>query len=580
MHVSAISIRQQIIGDEVERVAELLGISEDAAFLRFVHQLLTGRSLHTFDDDDVVDGGQDKQIDAITIDSDDSAADVWIVQAKNSPSFSSNALVQMGNGLRWLLEAPKKDLETLDNPQFRDKILEFRGVRSELGPSNLRPHVAFVAAGSTESLSKEFEQELSAIRERYSDEDLFESFDILAYGHDELNELLRARDRRAKSIDADLKIRYDVNKPSVISYRADDLRGFVCTVSAQEVARLVNEDTHGSVFDLNLRKFLGGRGAVNKDIMETCTSPENAHEFWFLNNGITIICDSFDPNPDADDPRVKLKNLQIVNGCQTATTLARAQKDGKLRPDVRVMTRIYETPKGGLVDKIVLTTNNQNRISSRDLRANDIVQVDMERGFAIYELLYERKQRQHDTASKDPKKIVPNEAVGQWYLAVVLKNSADGRGRKYKVWGELYDKIFAGKQPIEPYVVAVLLGRRVVEWINASGHKKDKDDLRRVLAKRGAFHVGRIAAFLWKDNDRWDEPQTDFAGRIETLTNDPVALDDTFAKAFALLENIVREDFDLSVDLDRALKSYILDEKINKALYTSGGAAHTIMGTP
>ena len=155
-----------------------------------------------------------------------------------------------------------------------------------------------------------------------------------------------------------------------------------------------------------------------------------------------------------------------------------------------------------LVDKIVLTTNNQNRISSRDLRANDAVQVDMERGFAIYELLYERKQRQHDSAAENPEQIVANEAVGQWYLAVVLKNPADGRGRKYKVWGEFYDKIFAGKQPIEPYVAAVLLGRRVAKWINASGLKRDADDVKRMLAKRGAFHVGRIAAFLWKGNDR------------------------------------------------------------------------------
>ena len=73
------NVRQQIIRDEVEGVDDLLAISEDDAFLRFVHQLLTGRSLHAFDDDDLVDGGQDKQIDVVTIDSDDSSADVWVV---------------------------------------------------------------------------------------------------------------------------------------------------------------------------------------------------------------------------------------------------------------------------------------------------------------------------------------------------------------------------------------------------------------------------------------------------------------------------------------------------------------------
>ena len=41
--MSPTSIRQQIVMDEVEGVAALLGISEDDAFLRFAHQLLTGR---------------------------------------------------------------------------------------------------------------------------------------------------------------------------------------------------------------------------------------------------------------------------------------------------------------------------------------------------------------------------------------------------------------------------------------------------------------------------------------------------------------------------------------------------------
>jgi len=69
--------------------------------------------------------------------------------------------------------------------------------------------------------------------------------------------------------------------------------------------------------------------------------------------------------------------MQIVNGCQTATALALAEKAGKLAPDTRVMLRIYETADAQLVDKIVLTTNNQNKISSRDLRSNDKIQIDM-----------------------------------------------------------------------------------------------------------------------------------------------------------------------------------------------------------
>jgi hypothetical protein len=331
----------------------------------------------------------------------------------------------------------------------------------------------------------------------------------------------------------------------------------------------VNDDTSGSIFDLNIRRFLGSRGAVNKDIHETCTSLENSYEFWFLNNGITIVCDEFDANTDPDDPHIKLANMQIVNGCQTATTLAVAQRDGALAPDVRVMVRIYETSDTDLVDKIVLTTNNQNKISSRDLRANDPVQIDMENGFRIYGLYYERKTRQFDTGQVPIDRIFANESVGQWYLAVVLKNPADARGRKYKVWGEHYNKIFSGQQQIEPYIVASLLGRCIGKWIDQSGLRSDTDDVKRMLAKRGAFHVGRIAAFYWRGSDDWRGSQDKLAQQVRDLETDCETVESYITNAFTALEQIIRDNEDFVEDIDRALKSYALDERISRVLHTS-----------
>src|SRR5262249_18784361 len=152
-------------------------------------------------------------------------------------------------------------------------------------------------------------------------------------------------------------------------------------------------------------------------------------------------------------------NMQIVNGCQTAATLALAQRQGILAPDVRVLIPIYETQDVDLVSRIVLTTNNQNKISSRDLRANEPAQLDMEQAFRIYGYYYERKPRQFDDQLIDISRLFTNEAVAQWYLAMVLKNPADGRSRKYKVWGELHARIFSGDN-VEPYIIAALLGNR------------------------------------------------------------------------------------------------------------------------
>jgi len=560
-----VTLRQQIIQDHIEKTADILKIDGDLAFLRFTHSLITGISIHLFDLDDLVEGGQDKQIDVITIDEAVDRADVYILQTKYTDSFSSNALIQLRNGLNWLFGKARKDVMTLKNVAFRDKIFEYRALQSNLGPSNLRILVGFVTNGLMSELSAEFIQECQTIIDEY-DNDTFEEFKFGAYGADELINLLKIQQRQTRRIDAEIRMRYDANNPSLIKYYAQDLKGLVCTVPAQEIARLVNADAEGSIFDLNLRRFLGTRGAVNRDIFSTCVTSQSSYEFWFLNNGITVVCDHIDPVTDPDNPIIKLKNMQIVNGCQTATALALAQQEGKLAPDVRVLMRIYETEDSDLVGKIVLTTNNQNKISSRDLRANDAAQIDMENGFKIYDYYYERKVRQFDDYGVDTSRIMPNELVAQSYLAVVLKNPADARARKYKVWGDLYSRIFAGDR-VEPYIIATLICRYVSQWLRKSGKTKSETEVIRSIAKRGGFHLGRIVAHFARDADNWERTPDEMSKEITELENNPESLESSCAKAFGILEQLILTNEYYSQDIDRALKSYTLDQEIDKTLY-------------
>jgi hypothetical protein len=558
------NLRQQIVEERIESIAELLNVSQDEAFVRLVHSLIVGESLHAFDPDDLVDGGQDKQIDVISIKEDGGSADIYLIQVKNSESFSSNALIQMGNGLRWVFDRPRKELASLTNTAFRDKIHEVRSVQGGMGPANIRVHVAFVTNGLSRDISHEFQQELRHITDTYAN-GTFEAFDARAYGADELVSLINAQLRRNRQIDADIRIRYDKNTPSLIRYQSQGLKGFVCTVPAGEIARIVNADPDGAVFDLNLRRYLGERGSVNVDIYKTCTTPDTSYEFWFLNNGITIVCDRVDVSADPDDPILKMENLQIVNGCQTATTLARAHQEGKLAPDVRVLVRAYEAASDELVSRVVLTTNNQNKITSRDLRANDPIQVDMESGFLIHDYLYERKSGQYDSMGIDVSRIIPNELVAQWFLAVVLHNPADARGRKYKIWGEHYTDIFAGQQ-VEPYIAAALIGKCVERWLRQSGYKNGADDVRRMLAKRGSYHIARITAHLWRGTDEWRGNTDALAEQLREIKDDCELVSGHIAEAFTLLESLINSNQSFKADIDRTLKSNSLNEAIDQAL--------------
>jgi hypothetical protein len=559
------NLRQQIIADRTDALATSLGIRVDEAFMRLGWALVTGKSIHSFDPTDVVDGGQDKQMDVFTIDQQSDSADVYLLQSKYTDSFSSNVLIQLANGLKWVFQRPRKELDSLSNIALRDQIIEYRALQSSIGPSNIRVHVSFVTIGETSTISDEFKQELRAIREAYVT-DTFEEFSIEPIGVDELTQLSKLQERQTRRVDADLRIKYDANNPSLIKYYAQDLQGLVCSIPASEIARLVNENPDGAVFDLNIRRFLGRRGAVNRDIQATASNTKSSYEFWFLNNGITIVCDKFDPVTDPDNAHIKLRNLQIVNGCQTATTIALAQKEGKLAPDVRILTRFYQTQDPSLVDKIVLTTNNQNQISSRDLRANDPVQIDMEAAFAIYGYKYERKPRQFDDSKIDPVRLFTNEYVAQAYLATVLKTPSDARARKYKVWGESHGRIFSGSA-VEPYIIATVIAARVTKWLRGSGYGNAKSEIQRLVATRGSFHVARIASFILHGSDNWSGKQSDLAAEIAHLENDAPKVEDAIEKGFLLLVDIISSSPTHSGDVDKALKSAQLDRDIDHRLH-------------
>jgi hypothetical protein len=562
------NLRQQIIQDRITKTANLLNISEDLAFVRYAHSLITDRSIHAFAQNDLIEGGQEKQIDTFTIDQNDEEATIYLIQVKNTDSFSSNTLIKMRNGLDWVFKKSRSDIDQLSNTRFKDKISEYRAIQNGIGPANIDVIVAFVTNGLSSDVSPEFQQEKKTIMDQY-DNGTFAKFDFQIWGADELVNYSNKLERTNRKIDADLRILYDTNNPSLIKYHTGELKGIICTVSAKEIAEVIKKDKDDAIFDSNIRRFLGSRGAVNSDIKKTCTDPSVSFQFWFLNNGITIVCDSFDAVTDPDDPRVKIRNMQIVNGCQTSKTLAMAASEGGLTKDTRVLLRIYETTNINLVDKIVLTTNNQNKITSRDLHANKPEQIDMQNGFAKYGYFYERKSRQYDDKpGLDINHIMVNEIVAQSYLSIVLKMPSDASRRKYKVWSELYDKIFNGKQGVEPYILATKIYLLISKMLEDEKYSNSTDDIQRKLANNGSFHIARIVAHLWRKSDEWgNEVTEDMKEKIDNLEKMPQCLNKHLEKALNILSRIIRKKY-ADIDVVNTLKLASLDSDINKHLYT------------
>ncbi len=412
------------------------------------------------------------------------------------------------------------------------------------------------------NISEECEQEKKSILDEF-DNDSFSSFSFELIGAIEIIDRLNSQEKKKKKILADIKIKYDQNSPSLIKYHSHGLKGIICTTTANEIARIVNENDGGFVFDLNVRKYLGNLGAVNKDIKETCSDEDSSFLFWFLNNGVTIVCDKADPVTDPDNPHVKIENLQIVNGCQTSSSLAIAQSEGILQDNTNVILKIFETKDLDLVDKVVLTTNNQNKITNRNLRANDRIQRDLQQAFAIYNYFYERKPRQFQ--NEDVSRIIPNEQAATAYLAVSLKRPSDARSRKYKIWNEYYDSVFKSSH-VESFIIAYIIKNRTSRYINNSPHIKSENEIERFLMKNAQFHIARMASFIWRMTDDWKN-QEDAKKSLEELENSPDILDAYVEKAITEIIRIFKENEKLKIDLNNTLKSSSFDNILTEELH-------------
>lgn len=161
-----------------------------------------------------------------------------------------------------------------------------------------------------------------------------------------------------------------------------DAKYIMLPVKTLHEALVYAENEQYPIFDANIREYLGAQKSVNKGIIKTLQTPEDRNNFFFYNNGITIICSQMEEKTTPDGLLVELHDPQIVNGCQTVSSIRQAldsvsdkaaEKEFK---DVFVMGKILEIPgddevRQRLRKNIVKYNNSQNSIDEKTFEANN-----------------------------------------------------------------------------------------------------------------------------------------------------------------------------------------------------------------
>jgi hypothetical protein len=247
------------------------------------------------------------------------------------------------------------------------------------------------------------------------------------------------------------------------------------------------EDYKMALFDLNVRYYLE-RSSVNKQIIRTLSEVKGQKMFHLLNNGITISCDGWKTPPvkTGESPNMKLANPQIINGCQTVISIYRAYlqiddeyKQRNLETECVVPVRIIKTTNRDVLAEVVTASNNQNKMTQRNLKSNSRVQRVLQRKFAELKdpWFYERKDGEFDSIKEYPTRTlkaksfqlgkitrrVSNDAVAKSWLSFIgLSTAASEQINAFESIddGGRYEWLF-DRRPNEQHWKAITLGPQV-----------------------------------------------------------------------------------------------------------------------
>ncbi len=127
-----------------------------------------------------------------------------------------------------------------------------------------------------------------------------------------------------------------------------------------------------SLFDENIREYLGNN-SINNKIIRTLKDENEKSNFFYYNNGITIICDNVQLNKTPYS--LILFQPQIVNGCQTINTIHEVLNDYELNDrqnnfkDVFIIAKVLVKNNDNInqefYNNVVKYTNSQNAINEK-----------------------------------------------------------------------------------------------------------------------------------------------------------------------------------------------------------------------
>lgn len=419
------------------------------------YTMLAMKNMLNLDDDEayecVVDGKNDFAMDGVYFsEPQNEFFDIYIYQIKYSsnlerdPGIKENDIIKMIESVKKFFTLQKYDI----NDKLHQKLVDINAIVEEFNIPNF--HIYFCNNGqswspNTQKIIDDFLNESIENKKR---------FDFNYINHETIFSLVE----KTKPVDSFLNF-----TGRIVDEAINFKRSFVGKVSVSNIHSLMQE--HGNkLLKQNVRDFLGFSKSVNQAIKSTLLDEAKKDDFFFLNNGITMVCEKIDYANGTDTVRAKLTNVQIINGGQTSKTIQNVVDEN---PEVNfsdtyVLVRVYQidmSKENEFVNAITTATNSQNAIYVKDLKANDEVQQKIENGLKQYDILYLRRRDQRRSRPQD----IRMDMVAEVLLSCILQKPEDAKYRKaLHFTQEYYNEIFdESKVNVEIIYFTIMLFKKI-----------------------------------------------------------------------------------------------------------------------
>lgn len=431
-------------------------------------------ALYTFLDDRLITEDSEIFSDNFSVDGVRKNADLtlWIIQAKRTPSFGEDAFNRVRASTEKLfdLSIEHDELSNIYSNDVIDAAGLFTKVWKKLSIQTplVNVHFAYVSRGRTSNIAQEVIQKSA---------DLEDHFKKMIPGAVTSTEFLGSRElweRASSTPDYNLQLRL-----RDYASEGDSYTGLVSLTDYYDFLTDSLGNLRGHLFDWNVRDFQG-TVSVNKQIESTLRSDDSEQDFWWFNNGVTILCS------DAHIGGRKtftLSSVQIVNGMQTSHSIHKvlSETGSNLEQHERrsLQVRIIKTQDPATRDDIIRATNSQTKVPDASLHATEDIHRQLEAHFLNKGWYYDRRKNFYKNDGKPADRIISIPMLGQAVMSVGLSRPDDARARPTSLLNNEtdYNAVFNPKLSLDVYLWVATL-QRSVDAVLASDERATQPSVR------------------------------------------------------------------------------------------------------